>query len=58
MKDKELFIAYVHSCSEWAAWIYVYGDLVEKLGEFKTKEETASAVNQWKEKRGIKNGNS
>lgn len=58
MEDKELFIAYIHTSLMWAAWIYVYGDLVEKLGEFKTKEEAASAVNQWKEKRGIENGNS
>jgi hypothetical protein len=58
MEDKELFIAYIHTSLMWAAWIYVYGDVVERLGEFETKEEAASAVNQWKEKRGIENGNS
>jgi len=51
MKDKKLFIAYINSSFSWVAWIYVYGDIVERLGEFKTKEEAASAVNQWKEKR-------
>ncbi len=58
MKDKELFIAYIHSSFEWVVWIYVYGDIVERLGEFKTKEEAASAVNQWKEKRSAYHGNS
>ena len=58
MKNKELFVAYIHSGFEWVAWIYVYGDIVERLGEFKTKEEAASAVNQWKEKRSTHHGNS
>ena len=58
MKDKKIFCIYVHSNHTWQAWIYIYGELVEKLTDFKNKEETASAVNQWKQKRGIQNGNS
>tara|TARA_R100001244_G_scaffold107282_1_gene79567 strand:+ start:465 stop:626 length:162 start_codon:yes stop_codon:yes gene_type:complete len=53
MKDKKLFIAYINSGFSWVAWIYIYGDIVERLGEFKTKEEAVSTVNQWKEKRSI-----
>jgi hypothetical protein len=49
MKDKELFVAYVHSVHEWRAWIYSYGELIKKLGIFTTKQEAANAVEQWKE---------
>ena len=58
MKDKKLFCIYVHSDFIWQVWIYIYGELVEKLTDLKNKEEAASAVNQWKEKRSTHHGNS
>lgn len=56
MKDKELFVAYVHNDLEWRAWIYSYGEIVKRLGIFRTKQEAAGAVEHWKKE--SKYGNS
>jgi hypothetical protein len=58
MEDKELFIAYVHNDLEWQAWIYSYGEIIDKLGVFASKQEATIAVDQWKKEKELENGNS
>ena len=56
MQNKEIFIAYVHSNSEWWSWVYSYGEIVKKLGEFASKQEAVTAVDLWKKEKGVDNG--
>ena len=58
MDNEKLLIAYVHSNFEWQAWIYSYGEIIDKLGVFASKQEATIAVDQWKKEKGVENGSS
>ena len=41
--------AYVHTAQIWTAWLYIDGLVVEKLGNFNTKQEAIEAKNRFEQ---------
>ena len=46
--------AYIHAARVWTAWLYVDGQIVEKLGSFDSKQELIEAKDRFEQE--IKDG--